>query len=538
MKIPLRRHKLLITGAAAATALAIGVPAASAATAGPGSTGPATPRHAAVQAARSTAAGTTATVGATAAQTMSGFGASGDWWVNPVQYFPASAQRHIANLLFTSQGLQLSQYRYNIGGGGVGADQPTGGESELGFQDRAPETFYVAPGIYNWSHDAGGTTFLKYAAADHVPQIVANVNSAPSQFTTNGQSCGGELNSGDVQSYADYLTTVIKHIHDAWHITIPYISPMNEPDYTRSDCTQEGMEVLPALRATVVQDLGKDLASQAPYTHIIADESSDVGSQFNTELPQWMGVPGTAQYVSALATHTYDFPSAATLAQAATLAKSYNKPLWATEICCQKYEGPGQEPAYGEQFDPTITGGLSMAQFIYNDLTAGNMSAFDWWVALSAAQGCDVTQPSCMTTVNSTGWNDGLLNFDPNFATDHNYNVYPTKRFYTLGQFSRFVRPGAVRHDVTGAPANVQALAFQTHGQWEVVVINENAAGSGSTSFGLQLPGSGKLRPEGTYQTSATASLSRTANPPVQGSTATLTTPAQSVTTYLLGQAS
>jgi len=35
-------------------------------------------------------------------------------------------------------------------------------------------------------------------------------------------------------------------------------------------------------------------------------------------------------------------------------------------------------------------------------------------------------------TVNSAGWNDGLLYFDPNFATDHNYAVYPTKRFYTL----------------------------------------------------------------------------------------------------------
>lgn len=534
MKIPLRRHRLLITGVAAAAALAVGVPAASAA---------ASPAHAAkrgaTQAATPKVAGdSTATVSATAAQTMAGFGASGDWWVNPVQYFPASAQRHIASLLFTSQGLQLSQYRYNIGGGGAGADKPTGGESELGYQDRAPETFYVAPGIYNWTRDAGGTTFLKMAAADHVPQIVANANSAPSQFTTNGQACGGQLSPGDVQAYADYLTTVVKHIHDAWHITIPYISPINEPDYTRSDCTQEGMQVPPALRATVVGDLGKDLAAQAPYTRIIADESSDVGSQFNTELSQWMSVPGTSQYVAALATHTYDFPSDATLQQASSLAQGYGKQLWATEICCMKYTGGSTPPAWGQQFDPTITGGLSMAQFIYQDLTAGNMSAFDWWVALSAASGCDPSQPSCMNTVNSTGWNDGLLNFDPNFATDHNYNVYPTKRFYTLGQFSRFVRPGAVRHEVTGAPSGVQALAFENHGQWQVVVLNENDAGSGSSTFSLQLPGGGTLKADGTYETSATASLSRTANPPVQGSTATLTTPAQSVTTYLLGPAS
>jgi O-glycosyl hydrolase len=533
----LSRRRIHITVAAAAV-LAVGIPVGAAAASGPGAANVAAARPAAARdaASRMSAPRGPATVSAAAAQTMAGFGASGDWWVNPVQYFPASAQQHIASLLFTGQGLALSQYRYNIGGGGAGADVPTGGESELGFQDRAPQTFYVAPGIYNWSHDAGGTMFLRYAAADRVPEIVANVNSAPPQFTTNGLSCGGELSPSDAQAYAEYLTTVVKHIHDAWHITVSYISPMNEPDYTRSDCTQEGMKVPPALRASVVRDLGQDLAAQAPYTHVIADESSDVDSQFIPELPQWMGEAGTSQYVAALATHTYDFPSDATMRQAAALARQYRKPLWATEICCMVYNGASASPSYGEQFDPTITGGLSMAQIIYGDLTAGDVSAFDWWVALSAAEGCDPAQAGCMTTVNSTGWNDGLLYFDPNFAIDHNYNVYPTKRFYTLGQFSRFVRPGAQLHHVTGAPSGLDAVAFRTGRQWEVVVINLNAAGSAPARFSLQLPGPAGLHAAGTYQTSATASLTGVADPPVSGTTATLTTPAQSITTFLLDQ--
>jgi len=534
-----RRFRLRITPVllSIAALVAVGVPASAAIRSAPTAadrTATARTASASTASASTASASTGATVSATADQTMSGFGASGDWWVNPANYFPAAAQKHIANLLFTNQGLALSQYRYNIGGGGAGADVPTGGESELGPADRAPQTFYVAPGIYDWSHDPGGTTFLRYAAADHVPQIVANVNSAPPAFTTNNQSCGGELNSADVSAYVNYLTTVIAHIQDAWHIKISDVSPMNEPDYTRSDCTQEGMEVPPALRATVVQALGKDLAQQAPDTGIIADESSDVGSQFLPEVPQWMGVAGTSQYVSALATHTYDFPTDATMAQASALATKYGKPLWATEICCFEYNGPSSPPSYGQQFDPTITGGLALAQIMYEDLSAGNASAFDWWVALSAAEGCNVTQASCMNSVNSTGWNDGLLNFDPNFAVDHNYNVYPTKRFYTLAQFSRFVRPGAQRHTVSGTPSGVQALAFRNGSQWEVVVINLNTA---SASFGLQLPGSGQVRPEGTYQTSATESVARIANPPVQGGTASVSVPAQSITTYLLGQA-
>ena len=51
-----------------------------------------------------------------------------------------------------------------------------------------------------------------------------------------------------------------------------------------------------------------------------------------------------------------------------------------------------------------------------------------------------------------TGFNDGLLYYDEHYADRHVTDVFPTKRFFVLGQFSRYVRPGAVRHDVTGVP--------------------------------------------------------------------------------------
>lgn len=486
--------------------------------------------------ATSQVSGPTATVDPAVAQVMAGFGASGDWWTIAGQYFPPAMRQRIAQLLFTGQGIALSQYRYNIGAGGVGATKPTGGESELGFQDRAPQTAYVAPGIEDFGHDPGGTLYLRAAAADHVPVIVANANSAPAAFTTNGQSCGGQLKAGTEQAYADFLTDVVVHAHDAWHVTISYVSPINEPDYTRSDCTQEGMQVTPAQRATLVQDLGRDLAARAPYARVIADESSQVATQFNPEVPQWMSVPGTAQYVAALAHHTYDLPSDTALQQARAIGQQYGKPLWATEICCFIYQ-PGGSPAWGEQYDPTITGGLALAQVIDQDLTQANDAAFDWWVALSAALGCDpAKQADCAGTVNSVGWNDGLIYFDPNFAADHNDALYPTKRLWTLGNFSRFVRPGAQRHEVTGVPANLRVLAFRTGPQWEIVVINTNAANSPAASVRVTLPGTGPLRADGSYQTSASRDLAPAGNAAVQGNAATLTTPAQSITTFLLDQ--
>ncbi|GAA3439578.1 hypothetical protein [Kutzneria kofuensis] len=57
--------------------------------------------------------------------------------------------------------------------------------------------------------------------------------------------------------------------------------------------------------------------------------------------------------------------------------------------------------------------------------------------------GCNpASSSSCPTAINSKGYNDGLIYYDPNYASNHNQNLYPTKRFYTLGQYSKFVRPG------------------------------------------------------------------------------------------------
>jgi len=55
-----------------------------------------------------------------------------------------------------------------------------------------------------------------------------------------------------------------------------------------------------------------------------------------------------------------------------------------------------------------------------------------------------------------------------------------------LGQFSRFVRPGAVRHDVTGLPKGVRAMAFANGAKWSVVAWNETADPP-RTSTGLWL---------------------------------------------------
>jgi O-glycosyl hydrolase len=401
-----------------------------------------------------------------AAQRIDGFGASGAWWPNDLARFPPRVQRRVDDMLFSRRGIALSGYRYNIGGGGIGVHTPA----------RAPK---------EENTDTAGRTFLRAADQKGVPVLTGFVNSAPPQFTTNGQSCGGSLKPGSEAAYARYLATIVKRLHDRDHITLKYVSPMNEPDNSFGDCGQEGMQVPVEQRASVVQALGQELGRRAPYTRVIADETTADAILVN-EAPQWLTVPGTARYLAAIAHHTYDFPNDGLRAPLVELAGRFRKPMWMTEICCYKGSG-GVATSFGAQYDPTMTQGLWLADQIYDDLTVARDTAWYWWTALSSAIGCDPkADPSCVTRVNGEGFNDGLLYYDQNFSGDGNVDIYTTKRFFVLGQFSRYVRPGAVRHGVQGAPDGVRVMAFRHGRGWSVVAWNE---GPTRATFGLALPG-------------------------------------------------
>lgn len=409
---------------------------------------------------------TVARVVAAPAQTIEGFGASGAWWPNDLVKFPPEEQKLVADMLFSQRGIALSGYRYNIGGGGVGVKTPV----------RAPR---------QEAADAAGLTFLRAANVAHVPILTGFVNSAPPQFTTNGKSCGGSLKPGSEAAYAQYLATIVERLHDDDHITLQYVSPMNEPDNNFADCGQEGMQVPVAQRALVVQALGKALARRAPYAKIIADETTADAIVAN-EAPQWLAVPGTTRYLAAIAHHTYDFPNDALRRLLPPIVKRFATSTWMTEICCYKGSG-GVATSFGAQYDPTIRQGLWLADQIYDDLTIAGDSAWYWWTALSPVIGCDPkADPACVTRVNAKGFNDGLLYYDETFATDGVTNIFPTKRFYVLGQFSRYVRPGSIRHDVRGAPNGVRVMAFQHGAGWIIVAWNERRT---EATFGVALPG-------------------------------------------------
>lgn len=457
------------------------------------------------------AAAPAAEVSPHAAQAIDNIGASGAWWVNDLKNFDPKVQARVARLLFAPDGLDLSAYRYNIGGGGTGVT----------YAPRAPEDFRGADGTYDWSKDKAGRTFLYAAAKYGVEDLIGFVNSAPAEWKTNGKSCGGHLKAENEQDFAKYVADVTDHFAKQG-VKFDYISPFNEPTNSFDSCGQEGMLVDVPQRDDIVRALGAEQRARGQRTGIIADESTST-VKFNDEVPRWINEPGTAQYVDKLAHHTYDNPSDANRAQVYETSKSVGRTSWSTEICCFGKGGTG----WAQEYDPTIDGGLNLSRIIYKDFATAHDSAFHWWVALSEMIGSDPLAR------NDQGWNDGLIYYDPDYARNGNQTLYFTKRYYALGQYSKFVKPGSVMHNVTGLPDGVEASVYDRNGKWVVVVNNHNTTG---TDLDLHFNSRSPLRAAEAVRTSAGENWAKVARPSVKGGTVSAALPARSITTYVLDQ--
>jgi len=140
-----------------------------------------------------------------------------------------------------------------------------------------------------------------------------------------------------------------------------------------------------------------------------------------------------------------------------------SKEIWQTEMSGVKWwpeqgtltpvADDGQNGGYSVAGTTDIKNGIAVAAWVHNGLTVGNASAwcYWWW------------KPRGTT-------NEGLIFKD---GTD-------TKRRYTFGNFSRFVRPNMVRVDIAGTiPDSVLISAYK--GNSSVVIVAINKGGSSKT---------------------------------------------------------
>lgn len=355
-------------------------------------------------------------------------------------------------------------------------------------------TIEPSQGKWNFTGDSAQVWVQQQAQARGVNKIMATVWSPPAWMKTNNSiSNGGYLKPTMYQAFADYLSTYVLQYKARFGVNIYGVSIANEPNlivnYGSSQWTAQNMHDF------ILSNLGPTFHKNGVTAKIMMPELSpwDMSLASTT-----FSDPAAAAYVGIAISHDYDMGYAASKVAA---AKALKLPVWQTEVS-------DLAPS-----DPSITDGLKWAINIHNHMTVPETNAWLYWAGV-----LDVQDPK-------TG--QGLILFD------NTNNTFSTpKRFYALGQFSKFIRPGYVRLGCPSSPmAGVYTSAYKdpVSGMFVVVAINNNTV---SDTVNLQLNVSLKAMAE--YLTDASHNMAKTAiASSIPTGSIQVTLPAQSVTTFV-----
>jgi hypothetical protein len=398
-------------------------------------------------------------------QTIANFAASDAWAGQFVGTWPAAKKEAIADLLFSTEagpggqpkGIGLSMWRVNLGAGSAEQGEASGIKDEW----RRAESFLTPAGTYDWNRLAGQRWFMEAARKRGVKQFLAFLNSPPVSLTRNGKAYATakqpNLAPDKFGPLADYCVRVIEGVRQKTGITFDYFSPVNEPQWDWSDGGQEGTPFQNEDIAGISKALGTSLVKAKLPTQVLVAEAGKLDYLFTTAdkpgrgdqigaffgdkaAPTYLG--STPRVAPIIAGHSYfttsPYPQAVATRQqlAAKVAGVPKLIYWQSEYCIL---GDNAGEINGGPRDLGMAPALYLARAIHTDLAVANAAAWQWWLAISPYD-----------------YKDGLVYIDKN-KTDGQY--YPSKMLWALGNYSRFVRPGAVRlaAQLEGAPAGPSA---------------------------------------------------------------------------------
>ncbi|AWM32243.1 glycoside hydrolase [Hymenobacter nivis] len=448
-------------------------------------------------------------------QTIANFAASDAWACQFVGQWPAAKKEAIADLLFSQKsgpggqpkGIGLSMWRFNIGAGSAEQGAASGIQDEW----RRTESFLLPAGSYDFTRLAGQQWFLKAAQRRGVRQFLGFLNSPPVSLTVNGKTHADKdqtnLAPANYAALGSYCATVVAGVKQATGITFDYLSPINEPQWDWSG-GQEGSPFRNAEMAGVARATSAALAARHLPTRVLLSEAGkltylyetadkpergdQLGAFFgNKTAPTYLGA--TPQLAPIIAGHSYFTTSPATAAVAvrrqlaARVAAVPGLSFWQSEYCIL---GGNEGEINGSSRDLGIAPALYLARILHYDLAVADAAAWQWWLAISP-----------------NDYKDGLVYIDQN-KTDGRY--YPSKMLWALGNYSRFLRPGAVRltAQLTDSARTDQPLvsAFRSANgkQLITIVVNDHDA---PATVQLVLSGQRRLGAGQAYVTSATADL-------------------------------
>lgn len=423
-------------------------------------------------------------------QTIDGFGASDAWTFEHCDRWTTRQLRQTADLLFTTQvdttgkplGIGLTIWRFNIGTGSA----TQGKASQIGAPTHRTQSILRTDDTIDSTAQAPQRTFMKMAHRRGVQTFVAFANSPHINYTQNhlatntGRDSTLNLRPECYRPYADHLANLITFLQNVDTIHINYLAPVNEPDghWNWLGPKQEGTPALNKEITRLARTIDSAFTAQNITTRILLPESSDyrcmlgtyrTGPRRSNLLRAFFDPACTETYVGDLphvapiaAAHSYwtNTPLTAlrhyrTRIQQAT--DSLNIGFWQTEVCIMQND---VELGGGNRFDPTMRTALYVARIIHHDLVFAHARSWQWWRAVGG------------------NYKDGLLREHHNGKkiTD----ITDSKLLWTLGNYSRFVRPQARRYNVTTDtpdnhtdPHGLMISAYRNEdATWAIVVLN------------------------------------------------------------------
>lgn len=352
-------------------------------------------------------------------QEIDGFGVSQAAWSDAIYNLSEPARSEVLDLLFSQEGIDLDILRGEI------------------FPEFAP-----APGVYDFTKRQDQAWVMQEAKTRGVEKFVATTWSPPAWMKTNNQTTnGGYLKSEHYSNYADLMAQFVKSYSTLYDIDLYAVSMCNEPNsmtfLSWNSCEWNGDQIKNFLANYLKPEFEAEGLNRVK---VIAAEPS----WWKEDLMKPALNDSTASSrLDIVAAHNYTIPILNTKQPQTPfdVARSKGKKVWMSEVSSP------------ETYDPNISSGITLAKEMHTFMTTVNANAYLYWTGAIPGNN-----------------DEGLINVD--FAS----NTYKlTKRFYTFGNFSKFIKPGYNRVDATSNPTSgVYTSAYTDPSRSKVIVVAIN----------------------------------------------------------------
>jgi glucuronoarabinoxylan endo-1,4-beta-xylanase len=333
------------------------------------------------------------------------------------------------------------------------------------------------------------------------PIIYAVPFSPPARWKDNKWlTNGGSLKRKHYRDYAEYLVDFLDYYHKVLGVNVDVLSLQNEPDIAAPwlSCIWSGAELCDFLK--ILAPLIRDRKLK---TQLMLSEGTAWTSAWKRLQPT-LEDPAARPLLGILAAHSYNNPTDQARRRFAEAAQRTGLPVWMSEMSLMQPPAPD---------DPGMNAALLLAEYIHRDVVEGRASAWIYCFAIFTSK-----FPGSM----------GVLS-PPDGEGPLKGRLVVPKRFWTMTNYSRFVRPGWKLMQIDGAAVANTGFVGPAGNRFVVVALNSASIPRRVTyDFGNRSVGAVEA-----FATTVDMNFDKAPPPKTQSHRFDATLPPRSVTTFV-----